>query len=271
MNLHMSCYLALYQACQSQLLIYLHNESEWNIRNAREEMVTLVAAQRISRSLSSKLPPPTKHTVVLNDILRVYMERIKPWERPFWVHRTVGKHTWVSEKAEKVKQFNLMELLPEPKASDDQALPLEHEGLRSSRLSNATLISARGISTVEAVFNITETLHPDDPRGRSGMFDQAKDEELKGLLQRGAFQLVRRADVPAGAKVLSWRFVLAIKLVDTDKHLYKARFVEQGHPDRDKHIMLHNSSTARPASVRLVVSIAATRGYSLWSFDFTQA
>lgn len=44
----------------------------------------------------------------------------------------------------------------------------------------------------------------------------------------------------------------------------------QGHRDREKHMMVHNASTARPASFHLLLSIAAMRDFQLWYFDVTK-
>lgn len=85
-----------------------------------------------------------------------------------------------------------------------------------------------------------------------------------GLLSRGEFEVVHRETVPRDANILSVRFVLEIKSADTRTPSYKARFVMQGHRDRDKHILVQNSSKARPESVRILVSVAAMRRYAPW-------
>lgn len=71
--------------------------------------------------------------------------------------------------------------------------------------------------------------------------------------------------------MLNGRFVLSIKGTDTKHPVHKARFVVQRHTDRDKHTLVHNSSTARLASKRLFVSITAMRRYAIWSFHVTKA
>lgn len=77
--------------------------------------------------------------------------------------------------------------------------------------------------------------------------------------------------VPRTANILSGRFVLAIKSAYADSPLRKARFVVQCHRANDKHLLVHNASTARRASVRLLVSLAAMKKYALWIFDGTHA
>lgn len=65
--------------------------------------------------------------------------------------------------------------------------------------------------------------------------------------------------------------ILTLKGTDTVSPTYKAPFVVQGHGDREKHMMVHNSSTTRPASVHLLVSVAAMLKFRLRSFGVTKA
>lgn len=118
---------------------------------------------------------------------------------------------------------------------------------------------------------VTEVLHPADIRGRSGIFDEAKAKELAGLAKRGVYKVVCKEDVPPGANVLGGRFVLAIKNVNTDEEVYKARFVVQGHTDIEKNILVHNSTNLRQGSIRVLVAIVAVFGFRIWSQDVSQA
>jgi hypothetical protein len=65
--------------------------------------------------------------------------------------------------------------------------------------------------------------------------------------------------------------VLTIKNIGTDEEVHKARYVVQGHKDRDKKFLVHNSTTVRQSSTRLLVSLAATLGFRIWSQDVKQA
>lgn len=98
------------------------------IRTAREEMVTLVTAQSISRPFSSKLPPTTRHTITPGDRVGVYRDRRKAWKSPVVVRRTSGKQ-WVAESSGNLKQFKLPQLLPEATESDDRTQCLHHSGI----------------------------------------------------------------------------------------------------------------------------------------------
>ena len=118
---------------------------------------------------------------------------------------------------------------------------------------------------------VTEVLRPGEPRGRSGLFDEAIRNELKGLIDRGTYEIVCREEVPDNANILGGRFVFAIKEKGTAKEKLKAQFVVQGHTDAEKNLLIHNTTTLRQSSVRLLIAIAAICGFRLWSQDVTQA
>jgi len=65
--------------------------------------------------------------------------------------------------------------------------------------------------------------------------------------------------------------VLAIKDAGTDREVLKARFVVPGHRDRLKSSILHDTSTVRYHSIRILVGLAAVFGFNLFSSDVIQA
>lgn len=80
-----------------------------------------------------------------------------------------------------------------------------------------------------------------------------QDEHDELLQLRGALQLVPRSTLPADYNILNGCFGLALKGESTEEPPHKAWFVLQRHRDSQKHKRVHNSSTDRPASVRLLV------------------
>jgi hypothetical protein len=118
---------------------------------------------------------------------------------------------------------------------------------------------------------LTECLHPSDPRGLSEKFIAAKKFEIKGLIDKGTWRIVKKQDIPKDANNLHGRFVLTIKNIGTESETYKARYVVQGHRDKEKGYLVHNSTTVRQNSVRLILSTAATFGFCIWSQDVRQA
>ena len=90
-------------------------------------------------------------------------------------------------------------------------------------------------------------------------------------MDRGTWKVILKQNVPKDANKLSGRYFLAIKNVETEKPVFKARFVVQGHRDKDKNIIVHNSTNLRQSSTRLIASLAAVHIFRIWSHDVSQA
>jgi hypothetical protein len=58
---------------------------------------------------------------------------------------------------------------------------------------------------------VTDIIDRKDPRSSSPEMAEAKDNELRGFMERGASEFVMSEEVPGDDKVLRGRFVLAIK------------------------------------------------------------
>jgi hypothetical protein len=63
--------------------------------------------------------------------------------------------------------------------------------------------------------------------------------------------------MPAGANLTSGRLVLAIKNVSANEEMFKYRFVVKGYRDKLKTRLLHDATTSRISSARLLVGPAA--------------
>jgi hypothetical protein len=57
--------------------------------------------------------------------------------------------------------------------------------------------------------------------------------------------------------IMSDRFVLTIKDSGTSKEIYKARYVVQGFRDKMKTILVHDASTSKQQSTKLLIGLAA--------------
>jgi hypothetical protein len=77
--------------------------------------------------------------------------------------------------------------------------------------------------------------------------------------------------IPAGANILGGRFVLALKDEGTAKEFWKARLVVQGYRDKMKTSLVQDAATSKQYCSRLLVGLAATFGFRLFSTDVTQA
>lgn len=83
--------------------------------------------------------------------------------------------------------------------------------------------------------------------------------------------MVLKKDLDEKANILGRRFFLTIKHKDANKEVFKARFVVQGHLDRQKELLVHSSTTDGHQAAKLLVSLATIFGFRLWSADITLA
>eukprot|EP00171_Calliarthron_tuberculosum_P009450 IDg9450t1 len=116
---------------------------------------------------------------------------------------------------------------------------------------------------------MTEVIHPNDPR--SSKFGPAKTKEIEGLIKRGTFKVDLKSEMPDNPNLLGGRFVLSIKDEGSKREIWKARFVVQGYRDKMKTSLVHDISTARHHSIRMLIGLAAIFGFRLFSTDVTQA
>ena len=65
-----------------------------------------------------------------------------------------------------------------------------------------------------------------------------------------------KEDVPRDSNVLGARFVLAIKDTEKPDPIFKARFVVQGHKDREKNALVRESTNMRQSSILVLTAIA---------------
>jgi hypothetical protein len=84
---------------------------------------------------------------------------------------------------------------------------------------------------------------------------------IEGIVDKGTWAVTVSSEVPTGANILSGRFVITIKDIGTNKVIYMARYVVQGHRDKEKTSKVHHNTTARQQSTRLLLGLAATFGF----------
>lgn len=118
---------------------------------------------------------------------------------------------------------------------------------------------------------ITEVLHPRDPRCALPGFSAAKKSEIEGLIKKGTWSLVLRDEIPNNANILGARFVLTLKDMEKEQPKFKARFVVQGHRDKEKSALVHESTNMRQPSIKILTAIAAIFGFNIWCTDVSQA
>ena len=104
---------------------------------------------------------------------------------------------------------------------------------------------------------------------RSEQAVRARKQEIENLVRRFTWELVLKEDVPPGSNIISGSFVIAIRDVETDKPLFKARFVAHGHRDAEKHNLVHDSTNVHQSSV-LLIALAVIMGFDICTEDITQ-
>lgn len=226
------------------------------IVDARLEMGSIVAEQRITRALRSKLPPAVHYDISPGDLVLVHREKTKKWVGPYKVHRVEDKRAFITD-GKFCRPFSVTQLLPYTAHRRDLELQRLLKGL--SELQSAPDIA------------FTDVFYPSDPRAKTAQCCESIAGEIKGLMERGVFKRVKRKDLPPDANVISTRMVLAVKDVGTESEKFKARLAAHGHKDREKEGRVHNSPTIRPISLRLLLSTAAIKRFKLWATDIIQA
>lgn len=117
----------------------------------------------------------------------------------------------------------------------------------------------------------TEVVLKSDPRSKNRELSEIIKEEVRGLSDRGTFKVTLHEEVPTDSNVLPGRFVLAIKSTEDGEVKYKARFVTDGHRDKQKHLMVHNSANLQPQSIRVFLALARASDFQVWTSDVTKA
>jgi hypothetical protein len=104
-------------------------------------------------------------------------------------------------------------------------------------------------------------------------YEDSRQSEIAGLLEKGVFTVTSRANVPEGVRIFNSRFVDEIKNKGTENELKKSRLIVQAYNDENKHVVLTQSPTIQRISQRIILSIAAieTETTGLYLRDISQA
>lgn len=110
-----------------------------------------------------------------------------------------------------------------------------------------------------------------DPRARSPVCDQPVKDELDGFSSKKVFDTVRKTYVPAFANIQSGSCLRGIRNPGSKERVYNARFVVQGHRDRENRSFVHDTATLQHHSLSIMLSIAGTYALHVCRRDVTQA
>ena len=240
---------------------------------ARRKTAIISTELRIWKALSSRVSRNTDLVIEVGDLVRVFRETDKRYVWPYPVIRVERTHVFIVENHREVK-FNKHQVLPV--TTYDSIIPGEYlvtclhsslPKLSSNRLCKSSIGDRKEIPSVL----VTEVLRHNDPWMWSEKTDRARKQEIENLVRRGTWELVLEEDVPPGSNIISGSFVITSKDVETEKPIFKARFVAHGHRDAEKHNLVHDSTNVSQSSVRLLIELATIMGFDVWTEDISQA
>ena len=268
---------------------------------ARNDMSKEVARSRLSTALRSNVPAATNRDISIGSEVLVFKEPpVNKWVGPFHVLDVRDKSVFINSQGrtmqmsiEKVKPY----LRPIHNETPSTTEPSQYnpnnntisKGLSPAEASNAWLESLRDLLQdlfsspaednaispdefdMEFATFLTEVIESSDPRSKSAAFLSAMKKEVRGLEDRGVWVRMSKKDLPENANVLGGRFVLTLKNAGSERETPKARFVAQGFSDREKDYIIHNVTSLRQSSVRMIASFAASKRFRIFSHDVTQA
>lgn len=175
---------------------------------------------------------PRNVELVLNggDMVRVYRETDRNYAGPYPVQCIDGTQVFVLVNDREV-QHSLDRVVLAKECDDllngDSLLNVLYASTKQFRSTKPK----RKPSRPEVM--ITEVLHLCDPRNIPKEATDTKRKEIEALVQRGTWKIALNEDIPKGSNITNGRFFVAIKNVETNEPYCKARFVAQGHRDRE--------------------------------------
>lgn len=236
------------------------------LATAQMEMNSIIAERRILMALKKNIPSSSDHVYSIGEEILIYREKPNKWVGPFRITSVNDKLVSIyGEKSKRTHTFNKQDIKPynrQPTNNAAEDLDILHCMMKTFRSSSNPKLEFYNVL-------LSEEIKPNDPR--ASLFNEAKVKEINGLIERGTWKIVCKDDVPTNANILGGRFVLTIKNTGTDQELYKARFVVQGYRDKLNTSLVHDATTCRPQSARLLIGLAAIFGFTVFSTDVTQA
>lgn len=83
--------------------------------------------------------------------------------------------------------------------------------------------------------------------------------------------MVIKEELPGEGNTLGARFVLTIKNVGTNREIFKARFLVQGHTACQQNVLVHTATNVAQKSIRMLIAIVSIFGYGIWTQGILQA
>lgn len=242
------------------------------METARKEYTVIVNKERTQRLLKKRIPLAANRRLTIGEKVYVWREKEKRYCGPYPVLNLSPDGTQDTLSIDKGVRTGVFSSDCTRPATDVNDIIIAHVSAEFRPLTSFNVSRAAYTSSPRDVpIFVTETVPLSDERANGPKFQAAKKAEMKGLLERGTFDIVLREEVPAGKKILKGKYVLAIKEKGTDKERFKARYVVQGFADPVKSTAMHNSPNLRHDSARMLLALASILGFEVWTQDISQA
>lgn len=240
------------------------------LKTARAEMEQITAELRIRKALLSRVPRSADIVFSKGQLVRVFRESDSKYVGPYPIIRIEEKQVFLLINDKEV-QFSIHQLIPakeyEEIKNGDRYIKQIHHMMKQFKSTSQKEYS----TNKDPKILITEILHPRDPRVKSSEATAAKKKEIESLIKRGTWTVVVEEDIPDDANIMTGHFVITIKNVETNEPIFKARYVIHGNQDDEKDILVHNSTTIRQVSTKIILCLAAIFGFRVWNDDVSQA
>jgi 3-dehydroquinate dehydratase len=164
-------------------------------------------------------------------------------------------------------------------AKEDDALDIKDENNSPSSLiailpfmTRSTTRAAEVVSSVNIVHHVAavKETNPNDSKDLE-MWINAINKEVRGLLNRRAFSRMLVDALHSHANIIGTRNITRLKHFGTIDEESKAFLIIQGCQDAEKNRIVTNAPTISHASIRILISFAAFKDYSVWTVDATHA
>jgi hypothetical protein len=197
-------------------------------------MKKCIAQDKVQTALSSVPLPETTTLFEPGQLVLVWREK-GGWKGPLLLLRIEGKTAIVHDTAGEPRPFSVTQIKPFVTRDSDILATNPNTVLKQFCLQDGDVEEgAREIS-------ITEVVSTHNPLSTSARMTKGKIRELRGLIERGTFKVVLRAELPEKPNVMSTRFVLSIRHDVTNKELHKARLVVRELQDRFKRYLVRRT------------------------------
>lgn len=252
------------------------------LHKARQRMSEITAKVRLSKALHTRVPGAADRIIEIGDKVLIYRDDPGKWVGPHRVIDIDKKSIHVDwdgrliiMSADRCKRYTAEVVNGEDTSENiiDPGMSVINEDDRDARYGVEAEGNIWDVPAEDALFRefLVKILQTNDPRTREPDFVKAKQAEVDGLHKRGTWVKVEKSKIPKGSNVVGGRFIHTLKNHLTPEECAKVRYVAQGFADQLKKMLAHDVTALRPASIRLILSIASILSLRLFLHDVIQA